>query len=342
MRLKWPSNEQILYAANILANKFFFKQKPESAPQSILIVKWDEIGDMATCTHVFKDLKMAFPQAEISLLCKTFVKNLVENDPHLDHIITDIKDYHKPYELVVELRGTWSTLLTSFRYKSIYRVSRAETRLKNKGKQLHEIDTNFDIIRPLLPGYVKSQNPQLYYSQSDVTIVNEWIALNKIQKFAVLHAGARKKLRQWNLDRFALAAEYLHHTYGFEIVFAGAKEDQKDITIINSYLNFQTFDFTTGFSLSQFSYLCSLADFYLGNESGPMHIASAFNRPLIGLFGPGVPDVFYPRSDRAKVLHHVLSCNPCDQIHCVHPENPCISRIQAVDVLEKIDEILHE
>jgi ADP-heptose:LPS heptosyltransferase len=214
-------------------------------------------------------------------------------------------------------------------------------RLRNKGRQLHETDTNLDIIRPVLRSQA-SHAPVLYFSAEDAALVQEFLDRQQVVKFAILHAGARRKLRQWNLDRFALAARYLHEKHGLDIVFAGSPEDSHDIAVINSYLDFRTHDFTTGFSLSQFSCLCSRASFYLGNESGPLHIASAFGIPLLGLFGPGVPDVFYPRSARAQVLHHVLPCNPCDQIHCVYPGNPCISRIELADVLGKIDEILHK
>ncbi len=342
MPVRLPSNEQILYVANILANKLLFRQKVVDAPKTILVVKWDEIGDMATCTHVFASLKLSYPDSELTVLCKPFVKNLVINDPHIDKVLTDGSEYHRVYNLVVELRGTWKTLFKAIRYKAKYRVSRAETRLKHKGRQLHEIHTNMEIVRPLLLEGVTGSMPVLYYNEKDAARVSEFLENNHIGRFALIHAGARRKLRQWNLDRFALAAQYLHEKYGLEIIFVGSGEDKKDIESINSYLDFKTFDFSSGFSLSEFGSLCSRASFYLGNESGPMHIASAFKVPMIGLFGPGVPNVFYPLSEKSVVLHHVLSCNPCDQIHCVHPENPCISRIMAGDVFEKIDEILHK
>jgi hypothetical protein len=35
----------------------------------------------------------------------------------------------------------------------------------------------------------------------------------------------------------------------------------------------------------------------------------------------------------------VLECNPCDQVHCVHPENPCIQRITHEEVREKVNEL---
>ena len=105
-------------------------------------------------------------------------------------------------------------------------------------------------------------------------------------------------------------------------------------------LNFKSFSFTNGFSLSEFSCLCSKANFYVGNESGPLHIASAFDVPLLGLYGPGVPNVFYPMGKNSKVLHHVLACNPCNQLDCVEPESPCITRIQVLDAELAIAEVM--
>jgi ADP-heptose:LPS heptosyltransferase len=249
MRIKLPSDERILYVANILANKLLFRQKVRHAPGSILVVKWDEIGDMATSTHVFASLKASYPDAELTVLCKPFVKDLVLHDPHINHILTGIDEYNKAYELVVELRGTWKTLWKSIRYKAIYRVSRAETRLRNKGRQLHEIDSNLEIIRPVLQEGKERFAPVLYYSEAGAARVRDFLEKHGIEKFALIHAGARRKLRQWNLDRFALAAQYLHERYGFEIIFAGSPEDRQDIETIRSYLSFKTYDFTEGFSL---------------------------------------------------------------------------------------------
>lgn len=340
MRLKLPSREQLLFLCNVIADKWLFKQKYDEGVRKILVIRWDEIGDMATSTHVFEILKKHHPKSEITLICKPFVKSLVEHDPNIDAIVCDLNAFNRHFDLVVELRGTFSSLLKAFRYGVKYRVSRADIRWKNRGNQLHEIDTNFKVIQPILPENASNARPKLYYSEKDIQLVEEFLNSGPKTKFAIIHAGARRKLRQWNPERFALAVEFLHRKYNLEIVFAGTVEDEDVINLITSDLGFRTYNFTRGFSLSQFSFLCSKASFYLGNESGPLHIASAFDVPMIALFGPGVPDVFYPVSPNSKVLHHVLPCNPCDQIHCVHPDNPCISRIQANDVLETITQIL--
>ena len=96
------------------------------------------------------------------------------------------------------------------------------------------------------------------------------------------------------------------------------------------------------FNLLEFSALVTGAALFVGNESGPLHIASVTGAPSLGLFGPGEPHVFYPHGTKTAFLHHVLECNPCDQVHCMHPENPCIQRITMEEVNNKIEWLLSE
>jgi ADP-heptose:LPS heptosyltransferase len=58
------------------------------------------------------------------------------------------------------------------------------------------------------------------------------------------------------------------------------------------------------------------------------------------LYGPGEPFVFYPWGNKTQVIHPILECNPCDQIQCVHPENPCIKRIELMQVITKVENLL--
>jgi ADP-heptose:LPS heptosyltransferase len=339
MRVKFPSSEQVLYLANVLANRLWFNQNPKTL-NSILVLRWDEIGDMAASAHVFAAIKKSFPNARLTVLCKPFVQPLIENDPSIDEVLCSIDDFNKHYDAVIEMRGTWKTFWKSFRYGVKYRTSRAEVRLRNKGNQLHETITNAETVWPITGNIEIPQTP-LYYSKVDETVVDQFLEENQIKRFAVVHAGARKKLRQWPKERFAKAVDYLKNFYQLDIVFAGTVEDEADIEDIKKDLNFQTHKFTQGYSLSQFSILCKQATIYLGNESGPLQIASAMGIPVIGLFGPGVPDIFYPLSPKSIVIHHILECNPCDQIHCVQPENPCIEMITNDQVRGAINEILH-
>ena len=73
----------------------------------------------------------------------------------------------------------------------------------------------------------------------------------------------------------------------------------------------------------------------MGNDSGPLHIATAMGTASLGLYGPGDP-IFHPRKENATFIHHILECNPCDQVHCKYKSFPCIQRITEGEVKDKI------
>jgi len=342
MFLRRINSESLLYAFNVFLEKWYFKSYTTKSINRLLVVKWDEIGDMATSTHVFELLKKKYPDSQLTVLCKPFVKPLIQNDPFVNHIVCELDAIKRDkFDVVVELRGTWQTLVWVVFNRPLVRVSRAVVRYKNRGNQPHEVLTNFQVISPLI-GELDLIAPQLYYSNEDIKAIDVFLENQQCYKFVLFHVGARKKLRQWNLDRFAFVADNIIIKHQLAVVFIGTKEDEEDIVKIQSLMKCKSISFTQNCSLSMLSYLCSKSQLFIGNESGPIHISACFSAPIIGLYGPGVPHVFYPYSEKVKVFHHVLKCNPCDQIHCITPEKPCISLIEAAEVSLAVDKILNE
>jgi ADP-heptose:LPS heptosyltransferase len=326
----------------VFLEKWYFRFYSTKPINSLLVIKWDEIGDMATSTHVFELLKIKYPDSQLTVLCKPFVKPLIQNDPFVNHIVCELETIRKTkFDVVVELRGTWQTLLWAVFNRPLVRVSRALVRFKNRGNQPHEVLTNYQIISHLV-GETDLISPKLYYSNEDIKAVDVFLENHQCSHFVLFHVGARKKLRQWNKDRFAFVADKIILEHQLAVVFIGTQEDEEDIAEIQSSMKHKSISFTQNCSLSMLSYLCSKSQMFIGNESGPIHISACFSSPIIGLYGPGVPYVFYPYSKNAKVFHHVVKCNPCDQVHCVTPEKPCISLIEAAEVCLTVDKILNE
>lgn len=337
------SEEKLIYFFSFLLSKLINNSKSLKNYffENILVIKWDEIGDMVTSLHVFERLKQSYPTAKITLFCKQFIKPLIENDPNIDFIITNVKDLKdKKYDLIVDLRGNWNSIIYALLNLPKVRLDRGSVRLKNKikGSHPHEVFTNLQIIAPVLKRPLESPRLKLYYADEQLEKVDKFISRNELKNFAVLHTGARKLLRKWPLDNYIKIADYLKGTKNWDIIFTGDNNDKEDISYISEGLSFKTYSIAGEFSLIEYATLTSKAKLFIGNESGPMHIASATGIPVIGLFGPGVPFVFYPYGDNCKYIHHVLECNPCDQIHCVHPNNPCIARISLNEVIQKIEE----
>ena len=336
--------EDFIYASGIICSKWINKNKnPHTIDfKRILVVKLDEIGDMVNALHVFELLKNEYPNAEITLWCKSFIVPLVNSDPHLNKIVTSKSELNGKYDLVVDLRGTFESIRFALFNGAKYRVDRGAIRLRNKlsGGQKHEVITNLQIIEPVLQKLPQDIKINIYHSDEDTKLVDDFIASNKLGSFAIFHCEARRALRKWNPNKFASLAMYVRDKYGFEIVFAGDKSDRESIRNIQDKIPFNTLNVAGDFSLSAFATLSSKAKLFVGNESGPLHIATASKCKSIGLYGPGVPVTFYPWGLNSTYIHHVLDCNPCDQVHCVRPDNTCMDMITELEVQQKISELL--
>jgi ADP-heptose:LPS heptosyltransferase len=306
--------------------------------QSILFIRMDEIGDMCYSLHVFKIIKDQYPNAHLTLWCKPPAASLARNSSSLNAVVTDASQLDQHYDLIIDLRGREQGLWFALKHLPKYRLERGSVRLKNKknGAQPHELITNFNIIQPLLDKDYSLQIPQIEWSNADEFRALEFISKNSINKFALLHTTAKRTLKEWPAERYVEVAKLLNTNYQLAIIFCGDKDDTEKIQAIQSQLPFSTYSIAGDFSLGAFAALCKTASFFIGNDSSPLHIASLCNVPSLGLFGPGQSDTFYPYGKRSTFLHHILPCNPCDQIHCKHPLNPCIQRISLEEVSEKI------
>ncbi len=327
-------------------------KKPKLPIKSILVVKWDEIGDMAAAVHVFGTLKSACPEAELHVLCKPFVSTLIAGDPAIDKVITNIEDWQQRYDAVVELRGTWQTLRKSISLRTMpkYRVDRGWVRFLQRGAQPHEVETNERIIRPLVGEDFAISKRQLFPSEAEVAeakVWTDWALIDAATStadcvgYAILHTGARRELRRWPMERFVTLSRWMLSEKNLIPIWVGTADEESQLEeAFAKGAAGKKWVAPKGSSLSSFYAFIASSKLYVGNESGPLQLADIAEVPLVAIYGPGVPDVFYPQSTRSRVLHEVLDCNPCDQIHCVRPLDRCIDRISLASVKLAVNEVL--
>jgi ADP-heptose:LPS heptosyltransferase len=349
--------EKHLYFCNILVSRWVNalglgqgRLKPKLSLKSILVVKWDELGDMAAAVHVFGTLKSAYPEAKLTVLCKPFVASLIAGDPAVDEVITSIEDWRERHDVVVELRGTWKTLWKSLALRTMpkYRVDRGWVRFLQRGDQPHEVVTNERIIRPLLGEGFPPAKRVLYPSVEEIAAAQVWSdwALSggesgEITGYAILHTGARRELRRWPLDRFVALSKWLLQEKKLVPIWVGTGDEEQQLNEAFALGAVgKKWVAPEGSSLLSFYAFIASSKLYVGNESGPLQLADIAEIPMVAIYGPGVPDVFYPRSARSRVLHEVLDCNPCDQIHCVRPSDRCIDRISVASVQLAVSEVI--
>jgi heptosyltransferase III len=338
--------EKILFLANYLFTKTFptFLPIHKNSIRRILVVKIDEIGDMVLASPIFEKLHSEFPNAQIDLWCKPAAKSLLIHNPFLHRIFTNMNGWDKSYDIHIELRGTYHSLFKALYKRPKYRVDRGTVRYKNKkqGGFLTDIETNFKVVESLFEKPEEMPSIQIFSIQEERLKVENYLNKNKLTNFVLVHATANKALKEWRQDRFAEICRYYNYDCGLQVVFLGAQNERARIEQIQETLDFETFNIAGEFSLTEFYEVCKKATLYLGNDSGPMHIANAAGLSLIGLFGPGPALIFYPQGPKVKIHHFVLPCNPCNQEKCIQPQDNCMDRIEVAAVKLSSIELLKD
>ncbi len=101
-----------------------------------------------------------------------------------------------------------------------------------------------------------------------------------------------------------------------------------------------------GWSLEELRAAVDRAALFIGGDSGPLHIAATSRVPIVGLYGPTLPERSAPwRSPRlltVSVDAGALPCRPCDQRVCVTADFRCLSGIPASHVLREAERLLAE
>ena len=243
-------------------------------PSKILIIKWDELGDLVTSTHVFSMLRECFPESQIDLITKPINLPLVQNDKNITHVFTDISSWKSRYDLHIELRGTWKSLFRTFRHLPGYRLDRGWVRFLQRGNQPHETITNYRIVAPVL-GNMPMHKTYIAASEADETTISNYLKEAGAEKFIVYHTGARKALRRWPATHFAALADYAYTNFNLQSIFVGTPEELPQIQAITGLMKTPAITATEKLSITELAVLISKAHAFVGNESGPLQIADA-------------------------------------------------------------------
>ncbi|MFL6447661.1 MAG: glycosyltransferase family 9 protein [Bryobacteraceae bacterium] len=111
-------------------------------------------------------------------------------------------------------------------------------------------------------------------------------------QYAVLHPFASEPSKQWPADRFCEVARYLQLWQVKPVFLAGPDDDASA---------FQNHSVWRG-DLQSAKTVLSKAAFFIGNDSGPAHMAAAFGRPTVVLFGSSNPAIWSPWRTESEVI----------------------------------------
>lgn len=300
-----------------------------SATDSLLIIKRDGIGDMV---NAIPGLLRAAEQVPNFTLWANAAPATVATHALPETVSVVSASPRKRFTHVVALRHDRTTLHFALRYLPQSYLDRGWFRWRHRNEG-HPHDQQFNTQMLAVALGVTGPQPTAVFLPN-LTPAPE------VAPYAVLHAGAKSELRRWPIERYLRLAQRLVTELNLQVHWIGTHEDRWAEPHLSSAQNPGFHNRIGQLSLTETLGLLAGAQLFIGNESGPLHLASASGTPSVGVFGPGEPTVFYPLGAHTRVLHEVLACNPCNQRTCLYPTNPCIGRVSEAAVWGAVEELL--
>jgi ADP-heptose:LPS heptosyltransferase/GT2 family glycosyltransferase len=318
----------------------------------ILVVKLDHIGDFITALPAIRRLKRLFPAASISVLAGRASQAFVELEPAIDAFIpfdffharsqlgqkalTDA-DYvalrqelaaHR-FDLAIDLRKHLSTrdvlrhtgarFLAGYDYQGQFPF--LDIALEWEGdkalqhKRAHIVDDMLALVNAVGQA-CEPDEPLVAAPPAPPAAADLPEAVRALfdRPVVAVHPGAGNTTKQWPVEHFSALIELLMERNGVNVLLVGGPDEVllADTLLAGVRRQDRIGSLAGQTSLAELGRVLTACALYIGNDSGPKHIAAALGVPTIGIHS-GVVDAveWAPRGRRAVALRRAMSCSPC-------------------------------
>lgn len=270
---------------------------------NILAVRTDRFGEFLLNIPAFRALKRKFPQAKLSLVVNPYVRQLAECIDCVDEIIPWENKKHNLWQLFVfsrQLKKKKIDLCVIFNplkeFNIISFLAGIPLRLgysrkwgfllTHKIKDLkylankHEVEYNLDLVK--LIG--ANGAPRDLYLKALNDTISELPQETDLNNSVAIHPWASDPRKLWPGHKFLLLAQRLSKELNLSVIFIGGKENLEDSLKLLKLLNGKIINLTGKTSLKELSAVLKKCRLLISADSGPVHLASCVNTPVVALF----------------------------------------------------------
>ncbi|MDR3535508.1 MAG: glycosyltransferase family 9 protein [Acetobacteraceae bacterium] len=320
--------------------------------QRILVVKLDHIGDFVTALPAIRRLKQIFPHAHLTVLAGRASEAFTALEPSIDALIPfdffharsqlgerdltrddflALQAQLAPYrfDLAVDLRKHLSTrdvlkytgarFLAGFDYMGQFPF--LDIALEWDGdktlqrKRGHVVDDLLALVEAVATATSGDRTLiQPVPPRTAVEDLPEAIRPLFAKPVVAVHAGAGNITKQWPEAHFTALIDLLVERNGVNVLLVGGPDDEavSDAIVANVLQPGAIASMAGQTRLAALPQLLSACVMYIGNDSGPKHIAAAMGLPTIGIHS-GVVDAteWGPMGERSVALRRNMTCSPC-------------------------------
>ena len=347
--------------------------------RSILIIQTKFIGDIVIASTLARNLQLEFPGARIVFLCEAHFESFVVAHGIASEVValrrsrmrgTPLERGKELYAMVRALRrfrfDLTIDLTDSKTSRLVSGLVNAKTRVgynppERPLKLLERQPANL-FAKP--QGFGGQHFVYRYLSPLEALGIDLRVTVPSIQPlpsetlkalallgkhhlnpngFVAVHAGASFKGRQWQPERFAEAIDEIAADTGLAFALVGGPDEGETARRIIARTATPVVDLVGTLSLETLLAVLKQARLFLGNESGPMHMAAATGTPVVGLFGLTHPLRWGPVGVPSIALRPPMPCD-CVAGGLCRPKDPskacCVWRLEVKPVVEAVRELV--
>lgn len=344
------------------------------AAAKILFVRLRSLGDTILSTPLFSALKSWRADLQISVLIESPNHEVLTANPDIHEILTVrhrgnwtpltimergrvLHEVRKrKYDCCINLHGgstsAWFTGLSgsrfrvgsqSFRNSRLYNVRIAVPQLPDRSQKQHTVEFQMGWLYAL--GMAKGVIPPLRVVpdpslQAQSSALLRKAGIDETQSYCVVHPTSRFHTKEWTAQGYAEISDYLAENWGLQVVLTGGPGEEQKLRKVAALCQHNTICLS-GPSIPELIWVISKARLFVGNDSGPTHLAAALQIPAVVLFGSSDSQVWYPWKSRHTIVQNHYACNPCHGYRClVYDEPQCILGLTTLQVKTAIEGIL--
>jgi heptosyltransferase III len=333
-------------------------------PKKLLIVRTDRIGDVVLSLPLAEIVKKKYPECRITFLLRNYTSELAADHPFIDEIkileekdkkislIKNIKMLKGRFDtaiivyptfitsLIIFLSGIKNRIGTGYRwYSFLFNQKVFEHR---KYAEKHELEYNIGLLKVMGIDKSVSYNNvhfNLKVNEKSLIKVKDYLKgenYNSAKPVIIIHPGSGGSAVDLPVKNIKELIELIFENLDTNIIITGSKSEKElcsslaiDPKIINA---------AGQFNLSELTALISLSDIFIANSTGPIHIAAALNKYIIGFY-PKIlscsPQRWGPYSNKTSIFLPEIDCEKCSREQCERLN--CMSSIQVSKVFVQIN-----
>ncbi|MGA2507462.1 MAG: glycosyltransferase family 9 protein [Chitinispirillaceae bacterium] len=333
-----------------------------------LVLRLDGIGDTIVFSGCLKLIREKYPIDKITIVVRSYVKELLEKCPYVDEIIPwDFKKFaYNPLYRGSFLRGILKRNISSLLYpmwsqteagEDICKVSNAENiyafdsnpqgnpdwgkwnLVKVPVENRSELDRYVFFMKTLGISIGRAEIfPTMWISSKDKEKVEGILSQYGLSSFLVLFPCAGSRNRIWPVEKWLALINELIKLTGKDIVLLGGKGDKVICNWLTQSVGNSRIKNLCGFmGLRELGEFIKRSSLYIGSETGALQMAVAVKTPAVSIMGGGHYGRFFPYGDLSKnrIVTKEMDCYNCDW-NCKYDSEKCVSEISVNNVLDAL------